>query len=58
MQKPGKTKSNLRSIPSVDRILNTPEINEILDHVPRWLVLMIVREVLDEIRRSVIHMML
>ena len=53
MQKIKDTKSNMRFIPSVDRVLNTTEIKELLNHLPRWLVLMIIRDVLDEIRKSV-----
>lgn len=45
-------RSNLRSIPSVDSVLNTPEIDELLHQLPRWLVLMIIRNVLDEIRKE------
>ncbi|MBN2372170.1 L-seryl-tRNA(Sec) selenium transferase [bacterium] len=44
---------NLRLVPSVDKVLNTPEIKEALNHTPRWLILKIVREALDEFRISV-----
>jgi L-seryl-tRNA(Ser) seleniumtransferase len=56
MQEITHSKSNLRSIPSVDRVINTPEINELLHHLSRWLILMIIRDVLDEIRKEAAHM--
>lgn len=49
---PGK-ESNLRSIPSVDSILNAPRVKELLNHNTRWLILMTVREVLEEFRVSI-----
>ncbi|MGA1791790.1 MAG: L-seryl-tRNA(Sec) selenium transferase [bacterium] len=53
MQKINHIVSNLRAIPSVDKVLNTPQIMALLEQSPRWLVLMIIREALDGLRDSV-----
>ncbi|MGA1865440.1 MAG: L-seryl-tRNA(Sec) selenium transferase [bacterium] len=50
------SRSNLRSIPSVDKVLNSSEIKGLLNYFPRWLILMIIRTVLDELRKDVTDM--
>jgi len=52
MQDVTHTRSNLRHIPSVDKVLNTPEVKNLSEHLPRWLVLMVIREILDEFRKE------
>ena len=42
----------LRSIPSVNELLESPEISKLTDLYPRQLVVEAVREVLEEIRQS------
>jgi len=50
MRETTKTSSPLRAIPSVDRVLNTPEVKGILEHAPRWLVVSTIREILEALR--------
>jgi L-seryl-tRNA(Ser) seleniumtransferase len=52
MQDMTETESMLRSIPSVDKVLNTSKVKELMDLFPRWLILMTIREILDGLRRS------
>ncbi len=47
-------KSALRSIPSVDSLISTPEVKELLDIFPHWLVVTIARAVLEELRSLII----
>ncbi|MBM2834037.1 MAG: L-seryl-tRNA(Sec) selenium transferase, partial [Candidatus Brocadiaceae bacterium] len=42
----------LRSIPSVNELLESPEISKLTDLYPRQLIVNAVREVLEEIRQS------
>ena len=56
MQEITHSRSNLRSIPSVDKVLNTSEIKGLLHSLSRWLILMIIRDVLDEIRKEATRM--
>jgi L-seryl-tRNA(Ser) seleniumtransferase len=46
-----RTRLLLRQLPSVDELLQEPEIRELTESVPRWAVVGAVREVLDRWRR-------
>ncbi|MGA1844502.1 MAG: L-seryl-tRNA(Sec) selenium transferase [bacterium] len=50
MRETTKTSSARRAIPSVDRVLNTPEVKGMLEHAPRWLVVSMIREILEAMR--------
>jgi L-seryl-tRNA(Ser) seleniumtransferase len=45
----------LRNIPSVDELLSTPTVQQLLTAYPRWAVLEAVREILGEYRRGLLE---
>ena len=44
----------LRNLPSVETILNAPDIQQVLKETPRWLVLDAIRAVLDQFRKKIL----
>jgi L-seryl-tRNA(Ser) seleniumtransferase len=44
----------LRSLPSVEKIMNEPKITSLLEQIPRRLVVRIVREYLEKLRQSIV----
>jgi L-seryl-tRNA(Ser) seleniumtransferase len=50
---PTDRKELFRMIPAVDRLLESPELKEMLKRYPRNLVLRAIKEILDEMRKSI-----
>src|SRR3990172_8497840 len=48
-------KDVLKTIPSVNELLESPEISKLTDLYPRQLVVDAIREVLEDIRKSIIN---
>ena len=44
----------LRSLPSVEKIMNEPKITSLLEQVPRRLVVKIVRDYLEKLRQRIV----
>lgn len=50
-----KTQNILRSIPSVDRVINCPELSKISMQIPKWLLVATVRGALEELRKKYLN---